>query len=142
MVAIGLLSHAYHLHAQTDSIEIWKNEILETELNFSKMAKEAGISQAFLHYAAEDAVLKQNNTLFIGKKAIKTYYESQPTDKNISLAWKPDFVDVAKSGDLGYTYGYYQLSYVDPGGKTMDNKGVFHTVWKRQSDRTWRFVWD
>ncbi len=27
-------------------------------------------------------------------------------------------------------------------GNDIDNKGVFHTVWKRQADGEWRFVWD
>ena len=46
------------------------------------------------------------------------------------------------SRDLGYTYGHYTFSYIDSGGNKIENKGVFHTVWKRQSDGTWRFVWD
>ena len=40
--------------------EQYKKEILETERAFSKMAGTDGIPSAFLHYAAEDAVLKNN----------------------------------------------------------------------------------
>ena len=58
------------------------------------------------------------------------------------LKWKPDFVDVAASGDLGYTYGHYTYSYIDSTGKAAEDKGIFHTVWKRQPDGNWRFVWD
>jgi ketosteroid isomerase-like protein len=119
----------------------WKNEILKTEQTFAKMAKEIGISEAFFYYAAEDAVLKQNQTLCIGKEAIREHFEKQPTSR-INLVWTPDFVDVSKSGDLGYTYGYYIMSFTDGNGKSTNNKGIFHTVWKRQSNGTWRFVWD
>jgi len=139
-ICIFLLSS--QLGAQDESIEKWKKEIVQTENDFAEMAKTDGISKAFLHYAAEGAVLKQENTLHIGKEAIAEFYKTQPLPPAVSLTWTPDFVDVSKSGDLGYTYGYYILSYPGPEGKTVENKGVFHTVWKRQADGTWKFVWD
>jgi len=141
ILATCLLFYSFGIEAQMESIEKWKNEILKTEQDFANMAKDKGISVAFLTYAAEDAVLKQDNTLLIGKKAIQTHFNNLPPG-TINLSWKPEFVDVSKSGDLGYTYGYYKLSIKDPEGKTIENKGVFHTVWKRQPDGTWRFVWD
>ena len=123
------------------SIQKWKDEIVKAEKDFAAMAKDKGVKTAFLEFAAEDAVLKQENTLHIGKDAIRIHLERQPTD-GISLSWKPEFVDVSSSGDLGYTYGYYTLTFTDPEGKKLENKGVFHTVWKRQTDGSWKFVWD
>ena len=58
------------------------------------------------------------------------------------LIWKPDFVDVSASGDLAYTYGAYTYSYKDSTGAIVEQGGIFHTVWKRQADGGWRFVWD
>lgn len=125
------------------STEQWKNEIFEAEQSFANMAREEGISKAFLTYAAEDAVLMRSDSLVIGKTDIRAYFEDHGSGtSNVSLTWKPDFVDVAASGDLGYTYGYYTLSYSDESGATMEKTGVFHTVWRRQSDGAWRFVWD
>lgn len=120
-------------------IEKWKQEILDTEQSFAKMAREEGIHKAFITYSAEDAVLMRNNDLVVGKKKIDLFYEKQ-TSKG--LTWTPDFVDVAVSGDLGYTYGHYTFSVMDSIGNTTVDKGVFHTVWKRQSDGGWKFVWD
>jgi ketosteroid isomerase-like protein len=121
----------------------WKQEILETEHNFAEMAKEKGITKAFLSYAAEDAVLMRNNTLVIGKENLIDYFDNQTSDNNeVSLTWKPDFVDVSLSGDLGYTYGNFTFSYTDSSGSVIENSGVFHTVWKRQTDDSWKFVWD
>jgi ketosteroid isomerase-like protein len=126
-----------------ETIEKWKNEIIETEQSFAKMAKEAGIQKAFLTYASEEAVLMRNNNLIIGKNAIIDYFENQPSkNAEVSLSWKPDFVEVAASGDLGYTYGKYVYSVIDTLGKTVENNGIFHTVWKRQPNGTWKFVWD
>ncbi|NNJ88843.1 MAG: nuclear transport factor 2 family protein [Eudoraea sp.] len=125
------------------TIEGWKNEIVETEQDFSDLARKDGIPKAFLTYAAEDAVLMRNNSLVIGKTAIKQQFKSQEASGNTaSLSWKPDFVDVSTSGDLGFTYGKYKFVTKDSLGQPITSEGVFHTVWKRQADGNWRFVWD
>jgi ketosteroid isomerase-like protein len=125
------------------NIEKWKTEIIETEKAFADMAKKEGIPKAFLAYAAEDAVLMRNNTLISGKNAIKNSFGNQdPGAGNVELTWEPDFVDVSRSGDLGYTYGSYTYSFTDTSGAVKLDSGIFHTVWKRQANGEWRFVWD
>jgi len=125
------------------TIEKWKNEILETEQEFAKMAKKEGIKMAFLEFAAEEAVLMRNNKLVVGKSAIKVHFENQSAkNTNVSLTWRPDFVDVSIAGDLGYTYGEYIYSFTNSEGNFIKNKGIFHTVWKRQENGAWKFVWD
>ena len=123
--------------------EQWKTEIRQTEQSFAEMAQKEGIPKAFLSYAANDVVLLRNNKLIKGKEALQAYYSQQPNPtEKVSLIWKPDFVDVSSSGDLGYTYGSYQYTVTDSLGNTKTSEGIFHTVWKRQPDGSWRFVWD
>jgi len=125
------------------SIEKWKNEIIEVENNFAIMAQKEGIPEAFIAFAAEDAVLMRNNSLTIGKEALMESFEKNKSNfDNIILSWKPDFVDVSISGDLGYTYGSYTLTISDSTGNSKTDEGIFHTVWKRQADGKWLFVWD
>ena len=129
--------------SKEDSIEKWKQEIVDAERAFAAMAKAEGIPEAFLAYAAEDAVLMRNNSLVTGKEEMATFFKTQsPGNGEINLSWEPDFVDVSHSGDLGYTYGKFVLSMTDTTGVTRENTGVFHTVWKRQADGSWKFVWD
>jgi ketosteroid isomerase-like protein len=131
------------MNKQENSIEKWKKEIIETELAFAQMAQKEGISKAFLTYAAEDAVLMRNNSLIIGMESIRESFNNQKTELgSVSLTWKPDFVDVASSGDLGYTYGKYVYTVIDSTGNEKTDTGIFHTVWKRQPDGKWKFVWD
>lgn len=104
----------------------WKNEILEAENNFAQMAAAEGITKAFLTYAAEDAVLMRDEKLIIGKKELKEYFTNQASAaNNLSLTWTPDFVDVSSSGDLGYTYGQYKVSFTDSKGAVREHQGVF-----------------
>jgi ketosteroid isomerase-like protein len=125
------------------SIEKWKSEIIEAEQEFAEMALNEGIPKAFLTYAAEDVVLLRNNTLIIGIDSLRESYKSKKSElSKVSLTWKPDFVDVALSGDLGYTYGKYVYTTTDSIGNKNVVEGVFHTVWKKQPDGKWKFVWD
>lgn len=142
-IAICLYFISCTTEVQVNSVEKWKREIVETEQNFANMAKQDGIQAAFLAYASEDAVLLRNDKLVIGKPAIQLHFENRKAnDTTTSLSWKPDFVDVATSGDLGYTYGRYIYSFADSSGQIQQLEGVFHTVWKRQADKNWKFVWD
>lgn len=118
-----------------------KAEVRQAEKDFNDLAAREGVPAAFLAFAAEDAVLNRNNQIFKGKEAMKTYFEAG-TLQNVSLIWAPDFVDVSASGDMAYTYGKYQFSAVDSTGQEIKSEGIFHTVWKKQTDGSWKFVYD
>jgi ketosteroid isomerase-like protein len=143
MFQISLLMYSCNARKKDNSLEKWKREIVETEMEFAKMAQNEGIQKAFLTYAADDAVLMRNNILIIGKESLKESFDNRKSESGkASLTWEPDFVDVSASGDLGYTYGKYIYSVVDSVGNVQLDSGIFHTVWKRQPDGKWRFVWD
>ncbi len=125
-----------------NDIEKWKQEIIATEHAFNEMAKTDGIPNAFITFAADDAVLLRNNMLIKGKEALKESYEKRFPSGKVSLTWAPDFVEVSSSGDLGYTYGKYLYTATDSLGNSTSKEGIFHTVWKRQADGKWKYVWD
>ena len=118
-----------------------KSELFAVEKQFCAMAQSYGVQKAFLYFAADSAVILRHSNVLKGKDAIRKQYESFPR-KGAILEWTPDFADVSSSGDLGYTYGKYKLTSTDSLGHVTQNEGVFHTVWKRQADGLWRFVWD
>ena len=119
-----------------------KREIEEAEKDFAQMAADKGIAEAFYFFADSTATIKrQNDTLIHGKEAIRNFY-SAPFYRKATVKWSPDFVQASENGDLGYTYGKYVWSSTDSAGKAISFKGVFHTVWKRQGDGSWKYVWD
>jgi ketosteroid isomerase-like protein len=121
--------------------DLAKAEIMKTEQAFAQMVSDSGITKAFVIFAADSGVILRGKDIIKGKQAIKTFYENQSL-RDIRLHWIPDFIDVSSSGDLGYTYGSYQFSAIDSSGDTLNSTGIFHSVWKKQTDGTWRFVWD
>ena len=118
-----------------------EKEIEETESKFAEMAGEKGIPAAFIHFADDNAVILRNNRIIRGKDSIGIWFSKQ-SYSNVSLKWKPDYIEVSGSGDLAYTYGKYTYSSIDSTGKAVYSDGIFHTVWKKQPDGSWRYVWD
>ena len=126
---------------QTVNIDTARNEILQTEKAFEKMASEKGLAEAFYYFADENAAIRRgNDSLIIGKENIRHYYDKN-ANPNAKLSWTPDFIGVSDCGTLGYTYGKYVFSIKDTSGKIIDHTGIFHTVWKKQN-KDWRYVWD
>jgi ketosteroid isomerase-like protein len=137
--AIALLIITACSSQQTGTTEADRAQIIRTELDFAKMAEEEGVAAAFYEYASDSAVINRGGNLIKGKEAIREYYQSS-LKPGTKLIWAPDFADV--SGDIGYTYGKYTHLVPDSTGIFSEHHGIFHTVWKREKDGRWRFVWD
>lgn len=124
------------------NLEEIKAEILTTETNFNKACAEKGIDNAFYEFAAENAVIKrESDTLISGKEDIKNYY-SKPIYKSAKVSWKPDTIEVSEDGTMASTVGKYEWIIVNEEGKETSYTGIFHTVWKKQKDNTWKYIWD
>lgn len=125
---------------QTDNTEELKQEVLSADRNFSKMASEKGVAEAFLYYA-DEKVIKPNSGQqpLVGKFALLEWYKNNPV--NYRLSWEP--LKAEASGNLGYTFGGYTLTT-----KTLDGKrdtiqyGNYVSIWKRKKDGSWRYVLD
>ena len=128
--------------AEVVSRETLKAEVSKAEDDFKNLAQAKGIHEAFYTFADSNAVIKrENDTLIHGKENIKNYY-SNLKFKKASVTWKPDFVDISDDGTLAYTYGKYVWTVKDSLENKKDFKGIFHTVWKKQKDGSWKYVWD
>jgi len=111
-------------------------EIQQTDIDFSNFSKEHGLRKAFLQYIDDDGILMRDNAMpIVGANAID--YIASRNDSSILLTWEPRGGDVAASGDLGYTYGVYEMK-----DSVNVQKGTYVTIWKKQSDGKWKFVLD
>jgi ketosteroid isomerase-like protein len=118
-----------------------KNEkvaLLETDKAFSKMSEEKGMKAAFIEYIDSNGVLLRPNRLpIIGANAID--FLIQQNDSAYTLTWQPHNGDVARSGEMGYTYGIWTLK---PRQQDTTLYGTYVSIWKKQHDGHWKFVLD
>jgi len=94
-------------------------------------------------YTDHASVLITDMPVINGMAAIKESLKPMVADKGFTITFSSDRVDVAKSGDLGYSQGSYAMTSTDPKTKkVMSEKGKYVTVFKKQADGGWKAVSD
>lgn len=115
-----------------------KVSLLDADKAFSHVCETKGMKEAFIEYLDSNGVLlRPGHMPIVGADAID--YLIQQNDSAYTLSWQPSFAEVAASGELGYTYGMYALQMKD---KDTTIFGTYTSIWKKQSDGTWKFVLD
>lgn len=94
-------------------------------------------------YYSEDAVVMPPNALSaITKDEIRSAWKDLLASPGAAISWKTTKVEVAQSGDFGYTSGTYKFTVNDASGKPVDDRGKYVEVWKKQADGSWKCVMD
>ncbi len=98
----------------------------------------------FVAFYADDASLfLADQPVINGMTAIKAVMKPMIADKNFSFTISSEKVNVAKSGDLGYSHGAYTWTMTDPKTKkVLIERGKYVTVYKKQADGGWKAVAD
>lgn len=142
MVFLLLVMVSCNPKTEIKSSENYREEIRKTEHEFKTTAQDDGIAEAFYLFADSSAVINRGmDSLITGKENIKHYYE-RLVYQNATVDWEPDFIEVSETGDLGYSYGKYLWQIKDTTGRINEYRGIYMTVWKKQKDGTWKYVWD
>lgn len=122
--------------AKTDAFD--KLDMMNADREFSRMCEEKGMKAAFIEYLDSNGVLLRPGHLPIaGADAID--FLIQQNDTGYTLSWEPRNGTVAKSGELGYTYGIYALK---PAEKDTVIYGTYVSIWKKEKNGKWKYVLD
>ncbi|HBB92314.1 MAG: hypothetical protein A2X22_00605 [Bacteroidetes bacterium GWF2_49_14] len=113
-------------------------EVIGADLAFSDQSSREGRNRAFLAWCADDGVLLRSNSYPLEGKVKIQELLSRP-DTSYILTWKPMYGYVAESGELGYTYGTWELTVKATG---VRSEGTYSTVWKKDKTGAWRWVLD
>lgn len=107
-------------------------ELLALEREFLAAAQ-SGVGAAYAAHLADDARVHRPGAMpVVGKAALRAW----AGDQKMSLRGEPLAADVARSGDLGYSYGSFEQ------GGAAPLTGYFARVWKRDANGRWRIVMD
>src|SRR3954468_11995181 len=117
--------------------------IKDTETAWARDAGSKDVEKFVAYYADDAAVLLPNAPVISGKADIRAALKPMLSDANFALQFAATKVDVAKSGDLGYSQGTYSMTVTDP--KTnmpITDRGKYITIFKKQADGSWKAVED
>ena len=115
-----------------------RRQMLEADRSFSNMSRDKGMKAAFIEYIDSAGVLlRPNQVPLLGGNAID--YLTNINDTAFHLTWEPKNGTIAKSGDLGFSYGVYKLV---PSTKDTAIFGTYVSIWRKQANGSWKFVLD
>ncbi len=96
-----------------------------------------GGGPAFASFFDKDGVTIGNHTAAaIGQAAVAAQARWSPAD--YQLTWTPEGGQMSPSGDMGFTWGHYE-------GRAKNSaatRGRYMTIWKKESDGSWKVVLD
>ena len=116
-------------------------QIKDVEQAFNDLLAKEGRAVAFAHFAAPDGGIFRNGKMIMGKDSIFAFYDRK-TSVNVKLTWKPTHIDLADDFSMASTSGPFEYSGERANGETFASTGLFHTVWKRQQDGSWKYIYD
>ena len=93
-------------------------QVVNSEKSFAAYAGSTGISEAFLKYFDDSAIVFERGQILNGKEVWR-----QRKLNSMELKWYPEFAEVAASGDFGYTTGPSEFR-VRKGSEKPDHKGI------------------
>ncbi len=111
----------------------------------AQWSKAAGAKdvEGFLSFHAEDAAqFPPNTSMVMGKEAIRKWASELLASPGIVISWQATKAEASRGSDLGYTFGTYEMTLKDAKGKTVSDRGKYVTIWKKQSDGSWKVVAD
>ncbi|HEY4643203.1 MAG TPA: DUF4440 domain-containing protein, partial [Bacteroidota bacterium] len=119
--------------------------IRQADVAWSKSAETKQMEEmggVYSYFLDDAAVLPPNEAMADGKEASRKTMGEMFAMPGFAVKWQPTKVVAARSGDLGYSLGTYELSMDGPKGKPMTDRGKYVTIWKKQADGTWKVALD
>ncbi|HZI62195.1 MAG TPA: DUF4440 domain-containing protein [Pyrinomonadaceae bacterium] len=112
------------------------------DAEWSKAAGAKDIDKTVSFYSDDALVMPSNSPVLQGKAAAQAMWQAMFSMPGFGGGWKATRVEVARSGDIGYVTGTYEINETDASGKQKTDKGKYLEVWKKQADGSWKCVAD
>ncbi len=125
LLATAFLSVGLAAHAQNRTKDL--ASVAAAERAFSKLSVDSATQLAFDRYLTPDALIFRPRAV----RALE-YRRKNPMPAALVLTWEPEYADVSRAGDLGYTTGTWAS-----GSRRIEQDpkfGQYLTIWRKQAD--------
>jgi len=118
-----------------------KTAIKADEKAWNDDFKKKDVERLVGHYADDAYFVAPGVKPASGSTEVRKAYANGMSDPNFSISFASDKID--GSGDLAYSRGRFTEKYTDPKTqKVMEHSGSYVTIYKKQSDGSWKSVED
>ena len=118
-------------------------DLRRTDVEFADATAKRGVEGWVSYFAIDGAQLSARAEVVRGHDAVREQMSTFFAHGDRKLTWRPLLVQVSPAGDMGYTFGPYEVLAVGRDGATeVLRKGTYMTVWRREKDGRWKVVAD
>ena len=139
--SLSFLSLAGCTQAAPDNREVDSKTLKELDAQWSKTAGSKDLDATVAFYT-DDAIVLPGDAPVAGTRQMIREVWAPMLAPNASVSWQVNEAEVARSGDVGYARGVYQLVMKDAAGAPATEQGKFLEVWKKQPDGKWKCAVD
>ncbi len=100
------------------------------------------LAKATSYYADTAQMFAPNAPAATGKDAVQKLCAGMLGLPGFALTFAPSKIEVARSGDLAYETGEYEMTVNDKKGKPQMVKAKYVVVWGKQPDGNWKALVD
>ena len=116
-----------------------KDKLMAIDRAFAKMSEEVSAAAAYFHFLSDDALhLPDQGDPVLGNGSIADSLKSLGPDQ--ILTWEPQDGYSAALGDLGYTWGFYEIK--DKFSDNIISRGKYLNIWRKENDGSWKVFVD
>jgi uncharacterized protein (TIGR02246 family) len=115
--------------------------IRAAEADMAKAVAALDAAKATSFYTNDVVGMSADSPVIEGRENMQKYFESWMKDKP-EVSWASVKVEVARSGDLAYSWGKGKVSMKDKKGKVTETTDKYVSVWKKQADGSWKIAID
>ena len=133
-LTLGLAASAVCLAGDTKA----EQALRDADAAWSKAAGSKDLDKTMSYYSADAIVLPPNAAIATTKEEIRKIWQDMLASSGLVISWKATKVEVAKSGDLGFVSGTYELTMNDASGKPVNDRGKYVEVWEKHAEGTWK----
>jgi ketosteroid isomerase-like protein len=115
-------------------VAVTRQQLLDWDRDYLLVSGKHGLAKAFLYYASPNVRLYRAGRLpYIGRNAAFNLFATSKRQ----ITWTTTGGDVSRSGDLGYTYGTYEVTDT----AKVTERGSYVRIWQKEG-RLWQIVLD
>jgi uncharacterized protein (TIGR02246 family) len=135
------LGYREHHHADVAAA---KQALAAIEANWNQAFHAKNLDALVAPYGSDAVFVLPGLAPQVGTTAIRKTYADALKDPNFDVTLASDDVEVARSGDLGFTHGHFTMKGSDPKTKlaTTTATGSYLTIFKKQPDGSWKAIQD
>ena len=110
----------------------------DLDAEWAKAAAAKDVERTISFYSADAIVLPPNAASAATREEIRNVWKEMLASPGLLISWQPTRVELAKSGDMAWVSGAYELTTNDGSGKPVTDRGKYLEVWEKQADGNWK----